>query len=81
VPEARVIFAVAAESDDSLIWERLRNLGDELFATGPISIKVGYFGREVVPPVRPFMSTRWATDAGDLRSLVTHARAHCVCAS
>jgi hypothetical protein len=79
VPEARVIFAVAAERDDVLIWERLRGLGDELFAAGPIAIKVGYFGREVVPPCRPFVSTRWATDVSDLHSLVDHARAHCVC--
>jgi hypothetical protein len=73
------MFAVAAEHDDGLIWERLRGLGDELFMAGPIAVKVGYFGREVVPPVRPFVSTRWATDAGALRSLIDHARAHCVC--
>jgi hypothetical protein len=77
--EARVLFAVAAEHDDGLIWDRLNGLGTELFAAGPIAIKVAYFGREIVPPSRPFISTRWATGADDLQSLLDHARTQCVC--
>jgi hypothetical protein len=77
--EARVIFAVAAEDDDHLIWDRLRGVQNELFAAGPISIKVAYFGQEVAPPNRPFISTRWAADADDLQALMVHARARCAC--
>jgi hypothetical protein len=77
--EARVIFAVATEADDTLIWDRLRGIQTQLFAAGPISIKVAYFGREVAPPNRPFISTRWAADADDLQALMDHARTRCVC--
>ena len=74
--EARVIFAVAAEADDALIWDRLRGIQTEVFAAGPINIKVAYFGREVAPPNRPFISTRWAADADDLQaSWITPVRA------
>jgi hypothetical protein len=76
--DTRVIFAVAIETDDAaLIWDQLLQTG--LFAAGPISIKVAYFGREVAPPNRPFVSTRWASDADDVYALLDHARAHCVC--
>jgi hypothetical protein len=77
--ETRVIFAVATEADGALIWDRLRGIQTELFAAGPISIKVAYFGREIAPPNRPFISTRWAADAGDFQALVDHARTRCVC--
>jgi hypothetical protein len=76
--ETRVIFAVAIETGDAaLIWDQL--IKTELFTAGPISIKFAYFGREVAPPNRPFVSTRWAADADDSYALLDHARAHCVC--
>ena len=51
--ETRVMFAVAAEADDDLIWDRLSGIQTQLFAAGPINIKVAYFGREAAPPNRP----------------------------
>jgi hypothetical protein len=77
--ETRVMFAVAVEADDDLIWDRLSGIQTELFAAGPINIKIAYFGREVAPPNRPFISTRWAADADDLQALMDHARTRCVC--
>ena len=40
--QARVIVAVAAEVDDKSIWSRLKML-PELFAAGPVAIRVGLF--------------------------------------
>jgi hypothetical protein len=77
--KARVIFAVAAQADDALIWDRLRGIQTEVFAAGQINVKVAYFGREVAPPNRPFISTRWAADADDLQALMDRARARCIC--
>jgi hypothetical protein len=72
--ETRVMFAVAGEANDDLIWDRLSGI-----EAGPVSIKVAYFGREVAPPHRPFISTRWAADADDFQALMDHARTRCVC--
>jgi hypothetical protein len=76
--EARVIVAVAAEADDALIWTQLRML-PELFVAGPVAIKFAYFGAEGALSARPFIATRWATDAGDLADLIDRSRARCVC--
>jgi hypothetical protein len=76
--EARVIVAVAAEADDDFIWSRLKML-PELFAAGPVAIKFGYFGEEGELPARPFITTRWATAAGELADLLDKARARCIC--
>jgi hypothetical protein len=76
---ARVILALAAEADDDLIWTRLGDIQSNMFAAGPVSIKFAYFGREGSLERRPFMSTRWATHAGDMQVLIDHARDRCVC--
>jgi hypothetical protein len=75
---ARVIVAVAAEAEDEFIWSRLKML-PELFAAGPVAIRVGFFGAEGARPARPFIATRWTTDANDLADLLDKARARCVC--
>jgi hypothetical protein len=75
---ARVIVAVAAEAEDEFIWSRLKML-PELFAAGPVAIRVGFFGAEGAHPARPFIATRWTMDANDLADLVDRARARCVC--
>ena len=77
--EARVILALAAEADDDFIWDQLKGIQTNMFAAGAVSIKFAYFGREGTLPNRPFISTRWATDAGDMQALMDHARARCVC--
>ena len=75
---ARVIVAVAAEAEDEFIWSRLKML-PELFAAGPVAIRVGFFGAEGARPARPFIATRWTTDANDLTDLLDKARTRCVC--
>jgi len=77
--EARVILALAAEADDDFIWSRLGDIQSNMFAAGPVSIKFAYFGSEGSFERRPFMSTRWATHAGDMQALIDHARDRCVC--
>ena len=79
MPEPRVIVALADEVEDDFIWKRFEDLRANLFGAGPMAIKFAYFGREGVQAVRPLMSTRWATDPDDLRDLMEHARASCVC--
>jgi hypothetical protein len=76
---ARVIVALAAEADDEFIWDRFKALQPEMFAAGPVAIKFGYYGEEGELPARPFITTRWATDADDLADLLDKARARCVC--
>jgi hypothetical protein len=77
--EARVILALAAEADDDFIWARLGDIQSNMFAAGPVSIKFAYFASEGSLERRPFMSTRWATHAGDMQALMDHARDRCVC--
>jgi hypothetical protein len=77
--EGRLILALAAEADDDFIWSRLSEIQTTMFAAGPIAIKFGFFGRETAPRGRPFISTRWATDAADMQDLLDHARARCIC--
>jgi hypothetical protein len=50
-----------------------------MVAAGPVSIKFAFFGREGALQSRPFISTRWATDPGDMQALMDHARDSCVC--
>ena len=75
---ARVLFAVAAEGDDEYIWSRLKML-PELFAAGPVAIRVGFFGAEGTRSSRPFMVSRWTTNPADLADLLQKARTRCVC--
>jgi hypothetical protein len=77
--EGRLILALAAEADDDFIWSRLSDIQTAMFAAGPIAIKFGFFGLETEPQGRPFISTRWATDAADMQDLLDHARARCTC--
>ena len=79
MPEPRVIFALAAEAEDDFIWDRLGDIQSSMFAAGPVSIKFAYFGEEGARANRPFISTRWATDADDMHALMAHARTQCVC--
>jgi hypothetical protein len=76
--EARVIVAIAAEADDKSIWSQLKML-PELFAAGPVAIRVGFFGAEGARSSRPFMVSRWTTDADDLADLLEKARTRCIC--
>ena len=75
---ARVLVAVAAEADDESIWSRLKML-PELFAAGPVAIRVGFFGAEGARSSRPFMVSRWTTDPADLADLLEKARTRCIC--
>ena len=77
--KARVIMAIAAERDDDFIWNRLQALQPEMFAAGPVAVKLGYYGAEGARPVRPFIASRWTTDADDLADLLDKARTRCVC--
>jgi hypothetical protein len=63
--DARVILAVAAQADDDFIWDRLKSLGADMFATGPVQIKFAYFGREGALATRPCITTQWVSDADD----------------
>jgi hypothetical protein len=76
--EARVIVAIAAEADDEFIWSQLKML-PELFAAGPVAIRVGFFGAEGARSSRPFMVSRWTTDADELADLLEKARIRCIC--
>jgi hypothetical protein len=78
MPEPRVIVALAVEEDD-FIWDRLRGIQPGVFAAGPVSIKLAFFGKEGALASRPFISTRWATDPDDMHALMDHARTQCVC--
>ena len=76
--QARVLVAVAAEADDKSIWSRLKML-PELFAAGPVAIRVGFFGAEGARSSRPFTVSRWTTDPVDLADLLEKARIRCIC--
>ena len=73
-----MLVAVAAEGDDEYIWCRLKML-PELFAAGPVAIRVGFFGAEGARSSRPFMVSRWTTDPADLADLLEKARTRCIC--
>ena len=75
---ARVLVAVAAEGEDKSIWRRLEML-PELFAAGPVAIRVGFFGAEGARSSRPFMVSRWTTSPADLADLLQKARTRCIC--
>jgi hypothetical protein len=77
----RMIFAVATEADDrGFVWDRIRTCQAELFEAGPVEIKFAYYGLEPVgAESRPFVATRWCTDADDMIDLMDHAKANCVC--
>jgi hypothetical protein len=77
--EPRVIIALAVETDDEFVWDRLRRIQIDMFAAGEVAIKFCYFAAEGAQAVRPLVSTRWVTDSNDLWDLMDHARAHCVC--
>ena len=77
--DARVILALAAEADDEFIWDRLKDIQVEMFAAGPVQIKFAYFGREGALQTRPCITTRWITDADDMREIMDRGRAGCVC--
>ena len=75
----RIILALAAEADDTFMWDRLRTLQTEMFAAGPVAIKLAYFGREGALQTRPCITTRWVTDADDWADIVDRGRAGCEC--
>ena len=77
----RMILAVATETDDStkFIWDRLKVIQAEMFAVGPVEIKLAYFGREGALQVRPFIATTWSTNARDMQEIMERGRAGCVC--
>jgi hypothetical protein len=77
--DVRVILALAAEADDEFIWDRLKDIQVEMFAAGPVQIKFAYFGREGALQTRPCITTRWITDADDMREIMDRGRASCVC--
>ena len=75
----KMILALAAETDDRLIWERIKTLQPEMFAGGPVAIKFCYFGIEGALQTRPYITSRWVTDADDMIELMDRGRAACVC--
>jgi hypothetical protein len=75
----KMILALAAETDDRLIWERIKTLQPEMFAGGPVAIKFCYFGIEGALQTRPYITSRWVTDADDMIDLMDRGRAACVC--
>ena len=77
--QPRIILAVAAEANDQFIWQSVRTIQTEMFAAGPVQIKFAYFGAEGNLPSRPYVSTRWVTDADDMADLMDHGRKNCVC--
>jgi hypothetical protein len=77
--DARIILALAAETDDRFIWDRVRTIQTEMFAAGPVQIKFAYFGREGELQSRPYITTSWVTDADDMAGIMDRGRAGCVC--
>ena len=78
--QPRVILALAAEAEDEFIWNTVRTVQTELFAAGPVAIKLAYFGREGArQTTRPFVATRWVTNTDEMADIVRAARANCVC--
>ena len=77
--DARMILALAAEADDEFIWDQIKTLQTEMFAAGPVQIKFAYFGREGALQTRPYITTRWVTDADDMADIMDRGRAGCVC--
>ena len=75
----RMIIAVAGETDDDIIWGAVERVQREMYALGPVAIKLAYFGAEDAGRRRPFISTRWSTDPHDMADLIDHARDQCVC--
>jgi hypothetical protein len=74
-----MIIAVAGETDDDIIWGAVERVQRDMFALGPVAIKLAYFGAEDAGRMRPFISTRWSTDPQDMADLIDHARDQCVC--
>jgi hypothetical protein len=74
----RIIIVNAIANDDSLVWERIEAALPEMYVD-PLNIKLGYFGIEGGDQIRPYMSTRWASDPDDMAHLVDHARRGCLC--
>jgi hypothetical protein len=75
----RIILTVAAEVDHDFVWSQLNAIQAQMFAAGPVAIKFSYFARETAPPNRPFVATRWVTDADDMADLMADARVRCEC--
>jgi len=75
----RMILAMASETDDRETWNQVETIQAEMFAAGPAAIKLCYFGREGASGIRPYVSTRWVTDADDMADLIEHARRNCIC--
>src|SRR5262245_17170823 len=76
----RMILALAAEAEDEFIWNTVRTIQTEMFAAGPVAIKLAYFGREgALQTTRPFVATRWVTNTDEMADIVRAARANCVC--
>jgi hypothetical protein len=77
--QPRVILALAAESRDEFVWDRIRALASKIFAV-PVSVKFAYFGREgPLQTRRPCITTNWITAAADWADIVDRGRANCVC--
>jgi hypothetical protein len=77
--DARMILALAAETDDEFIWDHIKTLQPEMFAAGPVQIKFAYFGREGALQTRPCITTKWVTDADDMADIMDRGRRGCVC--
>jgi hypothetical protein len=77
---ARIILAIAVEADDEPWWHQLEALQAQMFAAGPVNVKLAYFGTESPQQqVRPYLSTRWVNNSEDLLDLIDRARTQCVC--
>jgi hypothetical protein len=67
---------LATETDVESVWDQIKTF--PMFAGGPL-VKFGFFGQEGAGLIRPYITTRWASNAADLAALVDHGRAGCVC--
>jgi hypothetical protein len=78
--DARIILAVAAEADDEFVWSRLETLQAQMFAVGPVDIKLAYYGAEGPGQhVRPYVATHWVSDPAAMTDLIERAREQCIC--
>ena len=78
--DARIVLAVAAEANDEFVWSQLETLQKQMFAVGPVNIKLAYFGAEGRGQhTRPYVATRWIDNPSSMLDAIAKARSQCVC--
>ena len=77
--DARIVLAVAAEANDEFVWSQLETLQKQMFAVGPVNIKLAYFGAEGRGQhTRPYVATRWIDNPSSMLDAIAKARSQCV---